>query len=423
MRGCGHRRRFGLTALLWAGLLLLTAAALLIARPLLAANGAPSTPDRPPAAGQASAATSVPLLQMLALVPNTPEYRTLLTWGDAAAWFDATAIPRVDSFDEAAALPEAERDSILYDLFKQTVPPDALGVQHLRVEKMRERYGFDFFDADQMLGAGQPPDSLAIVTVGTEPATIDAALSSTGYTMTQTAGASLYHLRGDYEVDMRDESMVGRLGALNRIALIEDAGGPATVVIGRATAPVEAALESGAGAIPSLAGDPLYRFVAENLTDGTFDYFGKLVGLMLVEPQPGDPMAALGMESAEVQAQLEAYQREPMPPTLLHAFATFRDGPSTVLMLVAVLPTYYPEDQTEDAAALLYDRMGSYISVATGAPLDDRWTRDAYGTMRAGILSAAYVTMRRVEAPGSHFSWSDLIYRRDLLFLTPGNQP
>lgn len=404
-----HRKRI----LVLAGLLLLSAL------PLLGLNGAPSTPTAPPAPVEEPTAVA-PLLDLLSFVPDTPENRSMVTFGDMDAWYAATGYERIDSLDGIDALSDAQREATLFVLPTQTLPPDALGLQYLRTDNLRERLGFNYFDAAQMLQAGQPPDLVTAVNVHADPAAIGAVLETAGYTATEANAATLYTLRGDYEIDMKDASPVGRLGTLNRVAVIDERADPATVLIARATGVATDALEAHAGDSHSLADDPFYALVAEYLTNDTFGYLGPLVGLTLLPPMPGDPMVALGLEGEALQQQVEQYQSEPMPPTLLNAFATFRDGESTVLMLFVVLP---PESDAEATGALLYDRLDTYVSLRTQDTLDGYWTREAYGTVVADGIPAAYVTMRLTDTPGNRFNWQQLIATRDLLFLTPGTQP
>ena len=217
--------------------LLLTGLLLLSALPLLAANGAPSTPTAPPApvAIVDEPAAVAPLLDLLSFVPDTPENRSMVTFGDVDAWYAATGNARIGSLDEIDTLSDAQREAMLFILPTQTLPPDALGLQYLRTGDLRERLGFNYFDAAQMLQAGQPPDLITALNVNADPAAIGAVLGTAGYTATEASGATLYSLRDDYEIDMQDSSPVGRLGALNRVAVIDERADPATVLIARAT--------------------------------------------------------------------------------------------------------------------------------------------------------------------------------------------
>jgi hypothetical protein len=271
------------------------------------------------------------------------------------------------------------------------------------VEEMRDLYGFNAFDAEQTLYAGAPPDAVNVVTVRTAPAAIHNTLTTVlGYTsttvLTGTTEATLYSLRGDYEMDLGGESVVGRLGGLNRIAVMagpadEDAAdGPTTLIIGRATPTVLAALAAHGGTAPSLAASPFHRFAVESVAGSTLGDRGSLVGLILMPPQPGDPMIELGLAGSDaVRAQVERYRQQPFPPALLNAFATFRDGDETVLVLLLVLPS---DADAGAVVSLLYDRLLSYVSAATNAPLNERWGVEGQGVIGGGDLAAAYVTLR-----------------------------
>jgi hypothetical protein len=174
-----------------------------------------------------------PVLRPLRFVPDTSNTRGWLAYGDLAAWHTSWDVPRIDNVAELDGL---ENDPRIYWMFimpRQTQPPDSLGVQYLMQGDYRPAFGFDLFNLDRFLQAGYPPDAITAAEGSFEAAQIEDALAASGYTAQPLeTGGTLYSIREDYEMDpASDLPMPGRLGALNRIALLE--GGK--LLIARAT--------------------------------------------------------------------------------------------------------------------------------------------------------------------------------------------
>jgi hypothetical protein len=380
-------------------------------------NLPPVTPPANSANAQADTPVDNSLLELLRFVPDGSSYRNYITYGDAAAWHAAWQIPRVQNLDEVEALAEADRARWLFALGQQTLPPEALGVQYLRVEEMRALYGFSFFDADRYLQAGSPPAEVTVVKSSAPPAQIDTALTNFGYQPTPLAEQGvLYSIRGDNEIDLQSSSLVGRLSQLNRIALLDD-----TLVIGRATPIVMRALEAHDKDFRSLADDPSFVALATALADPTLVEGGALVGIIMIgEPVLQDPLLLLDEGNTALQPMLEAYAAQPLPLYMLLGFATYRAPEATYLTLAVVFP---PGTDTAQAEATLETRLQTYTSVVTQRPLDELWTVQQATSRVVNDWPVALVTMQVKEeedTPGRVFAWSEMVFNRDLWFLIPG---
>jgi hypothetical protein len=319
-----------------------------------------------------------PLLALLRFVPDTPGDREMLTFGDVAAWDSRWGVPQIDTVDELNALPRDPKAYWMLIMAKQTAPPSNLGIEYLLQGDMRPYYGFDFFNVDRFISAATPPDIITVVEHHLDPAQIGEALTASGYTaQSLDGGATLYSLFGDYEIPPLSDSTiphVGKLGALNRIALLDQ-----RIIISRATADVTAALEAQSGTGTSLADDPAYAAAVQALDDPSLSDTGDLVGVMMVS---GEAALQLGAApGVEGQAASEA------------------------------LP------------------LKNYVSLVMRQPLTDRWTFDRSSGVEANGLPVALVTMRVDDPPiapeGERantgvLSWADMVYRRDLGFLAVG---
>jgi hypothetical protein len=359
-----------------------------------------------------------PLLTLLRFVPDTPNDREMVTFGDVAAWDSSWGVPQVRSVDELNALPRDPKAYWMVIMGKQTAPPNNLGAQYVLQGDMRPYYGFDFFNVDRFIADGAPPDDFTVAEHNLDPAQIGAALTASGYTaQTLDGGATLYSLLGDYEIPPLTGGTVPRVGmtgALNRIALLGQ-----QLIISRASANVTAALDAQSGAGTSLADDPAYAAAVQALDDPSLSDMGDLVGVMMVS---GEAALQLGM-GLEVEGQPASGT---LPLYTLVAFATHHTQGASYLTLVVVFPA---GADARAAADTLAERIKTYVSQVTGQPLTDRWTFDRSGGVEANGLPVALVTMRVDDPPvapegeranAAVLSWADMVYRRDLGYLAVG---
>lgn len=384
-----------------------------------------------PLAGPAAAQDGAsPLLDLLATVPQAAVGDSeLVTYGDMAAWHAATGIPRVPGLAALEIMPEPARAWWLFVMPRQTVPPAALGIEYLLQDEMRPAYGFDLFAVDRWIATDTPPSTITVLETGLEPARVGDALLATGYEAEPVDGGTLYCILDDYETALgMDVPRAGMLGALNRIVVRDDG----TLVIARATALAQSALDAQQGAVPSLADDPRYVAAAGALQQLGQSDLGPLVGAIFSGGMiAGDPAAALLGRAATAEtldalrAQIEGAGGAPLPPYTLAAFGTYRGEGATSLALAVV---FAPGTAAGEAADTLAARMSAYVSLVTGAPLGERWTFDRAFAADGSDLPVAVVVMRVADPPQVEgerpntavLAWIDLIYRRDLGFLVPG---
>jgi len=384
----------------------------------------------PEAAGQtdqpAGLAAENPLLRLLRFVPDEAQYREYLTYGDAAAWHTSWDVPRIDNMDELERLDREPNAYWKIIMPLQTIPPDSLGRQHLRSEDQRGFYGFDLFNLDRYIGAGQPPNWLTVVEFSFDEDQIAEALAAIGYEVQELeSGGTLYRIQEDYQFDLNAPTTAGKLGNLNRIVLLNG-----QMLIAKATLVVTKALLANSDGLPSLADNRRYLAVVEALDAPALAGTGELIGVIFMESRPLlDPTLLLGgRASEEATRQLQAYAQErPLPPHFLTAFATRHTEGATYLILAVVFP---PGTDAVAASETLAERLRSYTSLLTRAPLDERWTFDRSAGVKAHGLPVALVAMRVPDPSPTPeeaalvnagvFSWAHMVFARDLLFLIAG---
>ncbi len=376
--------------------------------------------------------TESPLLRLLHFVPDTSEYRQYLTYGDAAAWHTSWDVPRIDNMAELENLGREKRAYWMFILTNQTTPPDALGWRYLQAEDQRDFYGFDFFNLDRYLLAGQPPDTITVVEFSFDGAQIAQALTASGYDAEalDEAEGTLYSILDDYEAALDFPTKAGQLGNLNRIALLEG-----QMVIAKATANVTQALRARSGERSALANRSDYIAAAKALEDPALQDTGELVGVILMEgPQfyaAAPTLEALGssLSAEDLEALRERYSQQgaSLPPYTLVAFATRHSQAQGASYLILAL-VFDQDADAEAAAETLADRLRNYASVVTQQPLDERWTFEQATGVEAEGLPVALVVMRADDPPPTPaseplvntavWSWIHMILYRDTLFLT-----
>jgi len=368
-----------------------------------------------------------PFLRLLRFVPNTPENRQYVTYGDLAAWHKSWNVPRIDNLTELDILERDERAYWMNIMPRQTTPPDVLGLQYLMVDDMRAAYGFDPFRVDRYLQAGQPPAMTSIIEYSFPQEQIADALLASGYTAESLDGGNtLYSILGDFEIDLSMDTVptrVGQLGNLNRIGVADE-----QLVIAKATDIVTTAYAAERGEIPSLAESPDFLAAAGALNDLSLQRMGELVGVIFVDGlQLADPLAyvQLGAPQEVVDQLTESMDNQPaLPLYTLAVFATRHGEGASHLILAVVFP---PNIDAKAAANILAERLQNYTSLVTNQPLDDRWTFELATGTKVNNLPVALVSMRiddpfptpeGQELPNAAvFSWVQMVQARDTLFL------
>lgn len=370
-----------------------------------------------------------PLLRLLRFVPDTPENRQYLIYGDAAAWHESWDIPRVDNLEQLDGLERDPRARAYWMniMPRQTTPPDTFGVQYLLVDDMRSVYGFDLFNVDRFVQAGQPPNLISAIEYEFPRTQIADALLASGYTSEPLDdNLTLYSILSDYEIDGSMETVktsTGQLGGLNRIGLLDG-----QVVIAKATKIVTDALAARNGQIPSLADDPNYVAGITALSDAALGDKGELVGAIIMD---GAQFADIGYylpatlsPEAITQFRESLAQQAALPSYNLVIFATRHSEGATHLILAVV----FPQDTDAKAAAnALAERLQHYTSLVTNQTLADRWTFEQAAGTKVNAWPVALVSMR-VDDPlptpdGEQLSntgllsWSQVVFVRDTGFL------
>lgn len=379
-----------------------------------------------PVAVQATSDAPNPMLRLLAFAPDTPETRKWLTLGDMGAWYDASEVTPIEDVNDLQGRPEAERTKWIRNSRMHTYPPAALGSEYLMSVDMHSTHGFDYLDARQFMEAASPPNVLTAVTLAVARETIAAALLANDYTLSPVAGGVLYSKRGDFEIDLMDPSPLGRLGMLNRVAILETGeadGGETTLLIARGSEPIEQALDAAAHSARSLAGDPYYAAVAAELENLGSDLKGSLVGALFLGEMPVmDVLPSLGSsanieDATERIAEMQAwYDMNPLALWPVAALATYVDEDG-VWLKVAV--AFAPGVDAASNAFALEQRLSTYRDLMQFDPGDELWSHAATSIAEVNGVPVISVVMRLDPDAVDRIGWIPLLVREGTPFLVP----
>ncbi len=131
------------------------------------------------------------LERLLRFVPDDPAYTRTIYFGDREQVSAAFALPRLDGLEDMRTLEDDERErwnramtSVLSSLFSG-FPPS---------EEWRPTFGFDWFQTDRDIMAGERPQEFSVMEGRFDVVAVEAALDALGYEPVQIADRACYRL-------------------------------------------------------------------------------------------------------------------------------------------------------------------------------------------------------------------------------------
>jgi len=371
------------------------------------------------------------VLQFLSYIPNYPDNRTWVNYGDAAAWYASWNVPQVYHMDDVKDLDDTSRAYWMGMFLAQTYPPDCLDPSYIASYSLRDEFGFGLFDIDRFIFSGTPPKVASILEFSVDRKVIEAALSEKGYTSQEYGdGWVLFSLNEDNAINMEANTRSEKLGNLNRILLSEH-----FMIVGKATDVVKAGLDAHEEKVRSLAEDKAYIASVQALYDSSLKETGELVGVIWMDGTEFTSLPSNFGEGSDRRRDelMEEYGLTiDLPEFMLAAFATrhSREKGATYLILALV----YPQGtDAEEASQVLAQRLEKAYSLRVLAPFLEIMRAEDVNTyaVKAGGYPATLSVFRLddpvIKAPGEGVrpigrvrTWLDFVVGRDLMFLYTG---
>lgn len=316
-----------------------------------------------PVSAQSSAPDDHPLLQMLALVPDTPEAREWLNYADYRAMEAARGI-------ETPTAADFENRTDLADIWIAASTGLSTGMElnyfQNYLTDMPRLVGFSFFDIDQSMTFGQPPAMGTILKGNFDPAQIAEAYSAREFTSTQVADATLWcgpdGCESGFNIDLAGREVGnpfgGEIGRKEPLAVLPNgfvADSPHFPI-------VEAVLDVSQDSSNSLVAVPDYRAVAEALIAN-----GSLVQAQFINPLDiAFADLVLPEQMASIEEVVAGYGE--LPVYSLAVLADTWEGDEQTAWIGLV---YNSAETAQQAADELTTRINTSISLVTDRPFTD----------------------------------------------------
>lgn len=346
------------------------------------------------------------LLRMLAFVPDRARYREGGVWfGDKGRFFAVNDLPPVRSLDDLETLSQEERRQWMR-LSNGIWASNFSGYRYAVTGRWRDAFGYDWFQVEREITAGQPPEWFGIMEGTFDADEIKDALDDLGYQEDEYQGAAYYHVRDDFEIDLKDEGSRLTLAALNRMVV-----GETMILAAPATGILERVLDVQAGRRDSLADNPAYAALARAM--------GPVVSAAFLEgEQFHDWRASLPARlPPEVRDKLKEQldlQGKLLHPYDLVGFGYLDDGYDQAILVALA---YDDAEYAEADASMLSHRLEDAPSlVRPERMLSDYWLvgEPEVHSFEDGSVLAIRLELDNEAPPGL---WLRMLLQRDVLFL------
>lgn len=382
-----------------------------------------------------------PLLEMLALVPDTENSRTdFLYYLDMTALEQASRIaispPNMMIYD---LLPSESRLSYMATL-RRIAGGNGIEIFNADWEAMPEVVGFDFFNINQLIAFGQPPGIGTIYGGNFDYDSIGEAHAARDYTEETINGFTAWcgpsgcdaGLEIDFEARNRGNAFDPMLGRRPTVLLLPGylASSPDLVV-------VEGIARAANGDAVSIADAINYRTLAEAITAPE----GELIQVNFLG---FDPLSFdIDLTVFETREDYEAAEDLPMRPVILDEWFDYGEMPAFNLMaladrqidetqvaMVALLYTNEADAQAaaDELAARLQTFSGTldpeepfdpFVELIDGAQIDDPYVYQSEDTgLYAAVASVSYplpdeISLEDGLVPGMMYRyWVTSVFRR-----------
>jgi len=349
------------------------------------------------------------LLRMIGFVPNVQDATGGLLsfldhWKGTLTFANLGAVKKLYGYDTVHAFSDLHAQNITAADYTNATAgcylTEFVGLTGSQ-NAYRDAFGYDVFQVDREISAGQPPDSLSRMEGIFDAGAIIADLQTGGYTPTSQDGVPYYTVRGDGELNLSDPRGRLALGRLNRVAVTTE-----RITAAPTTPLIAAALDAEMKRTAALDGSATLRALATVL--------GTVTSMATMSPG-----ASAVVEAVIPPEQLAATARGwgALHPAELNAIGYTDAGNFQRTMHVALVYTT-PSDAAADAPELVKRLQGYRLrSQQTLLPTYATAVTSRTATVGSKGVLVADVALARDPARGRF--WIEMYLNRDTLFLVP----
>ncbi len=349
------------------------------------------------------------LLRMIGFVPNVQDATGgLLTflnrWKGTLTFANLGAVKKLYGYDTVHALSDLRAQNInVADYTNATAGcylTEFVGL-HSSQSEYRDAFGYDVFQVDREMSAGQSPDSFSRMEGAFDAGAIIANVQGGGYALTSQDGVPYYTVRGDGDLNLSDARGRLALGRMNRVAVNTE-----RITAAPTTALIADALDAEMKKTAALDGSATLRALATVL--------GTVTSIATIPPD-----ASAVVEAVIPPEQLAATTRGwgTLHPAELNAIGYTDAGNFQRTMHVMLVYTN-PSDAAADAPELV-KRLQGYRLRSQQTLLPTYATAVTSRTATVGSKGVLVADVALVPNPARGRLWIEMYLTRDTLFLIP----
>lgn len=349
------------------------------------------------------------LLRMIGFVPNMQDatgglLSFLDRWMGTLTFANLGAVKKLYGYDTVHAFSDLHAQNINVADYTNATAGCYLtkfAGLHSSQDEYRTAFGYDVFQVDREISAGQPPGSFARMEGVFDAGAIIAELQMGGYALTSQNGVPYYTVRGDGDLDLSDPRGRLALGRMNRVAVNTE-----RITAAPTTALITAALDAEMKKMAALDGSATLRALATVL--------GTVTSMATMSPG-----ASAVVEAVIPPEQLAATTRGwgALHPAELNAIGYTDAGNFQRTMHVALVYTN-PSDAAADAPELV-KRLQGYRLRSQQMLLPTYATAVTSRTATVGSKGVLVADVALAPDPARGRFWIEMYLNRDTLFLIP----
>lgn len=350
------------------------------------------------------------LLRMLAYVPNDQDptgglLSFLNRWKGTLSFANIAEVKKLYGYEKIRAFGDLQGQNIKVADYTNATNglylTEFTGLRSSQGE-YRDAFGYDVFQIDREISAGQPPEVLSRMEGTFDAGAIVAKLQAGGYAQASQSGITYYTIRGDSELSLTDSRGRLALGRMNRVAADEE-----RVTAAPKTELIVAALNAEAKKIATVDASASLRALATAL--------GGVTSMITFPPGASDVVEAV-LQPQQLAATTRGWGTLHAPE--LQAIGYTDAGNFQRTMHVALVYTN-PSDAAADAPELVKRITGYRLIRSQQTLLPTYATAVASRTATVGSKGVLIADITLTPDPARGRLWIDMYASRDTLFLIP----